>query len=193
MAHPYAERDRATANGEGLAYVYAIRAPSDNAYFYIGSTRTTPKARFDHHKTLARQGKHYNRHLMHKLLQVGLDLAVLEVIAVCSVRDQFDVEHAFIAEYIKNGHPLTNIKLTPEVPSRSAQESYVDFVTDPGRLLSGVRYLRSGPYKSATPGMQSIADRLHEVSLRLIDRAEQLLGCDIEDHLEAVLRAKTQA
>lgn len=166
------------------AFIYGLRAASSNQYFYIGSTRQSLKDRFDGHKSLARTGKHYNRHLMHTMRQIGIEHVICEPIEACPVADQFQREHDLINQYLAEGHALTNLKLTPHLPSGESLDPYIARVTTPERLLVALQTSQREPGTAEDPRYQAILEGFHAVIVTYLDHANQRLNGRLRHYLE---------
>lgn len=157
---------------DSIAYIYGLRAPDSKLYFYVGSSKHPPANRFAAHKTLARKGNHYNPHLMRKMRKVGIDLVQMDTIEVCLAADQFEREHELIQRYRGQGHPLTNIKLTP--PQYSAASYTAEC------LLNAVLAAESLPEPT---GSDSLAEAYAETMRACLAKMQELTPGDLKQQL----------
>ena len=166
------------------AYIYGLRGPNASRYFYIGSTRHAPEDRFSAHKSLARTGKHYNRHLMHTMRKIGIDTIACDVIETCPAAQQFEREHQLINEYLANGHSLTNIMLTPHTAGSDRTDPYVVRVATPAQLLKAIEISQSPVGAAANPHHQELLAAFHEVVVAYTEHANHRLNGKLREYLE---------
>lgn len=162
------------------AYIYGLRAADTDQYFYIGSSRQPPAKRFNDHLSLARNGKHYNRHLMHKMRKVGLDAIALDTIATCTRSEQFELEHQIINDHLQRGHPLTNIRLIPH-EAKTAATTPPHYFT-PEHLLLGLRYAEQ-PATALNPHNQELMDLWSQLIRMQFAELQQRFGGRLREKL----------
>lgn len=105
--------------------IYGIRALNGSVYIYIGSTKHEVQKRFEEHLYQIKSDIHINKHFARKARKIGLDNLVVDVIEECPEDVRFVREHDLINDYLKNGHPLTNIRLAPwELEARTKYDEY---------------------------------------------------------------------
>jgi len=99
--------------------VYGIRAKNEAVYFYVGSTRHSVTRRFKAHLQDAKTKKHCNKHFQNKVRLLGLGNVVVDTLESVSTQHRFEAEYSWINKLLREGHPLTNHRLSPwphEVP-----------------------------------------------------------------------------
>ncbi len=138
--------------------IYGLRAVDSAEYFYVGRTRFDKDKRLAVHLAYARAGKTSNKHLERKLLKVGLDRVVSDVIEM--VPRDLEAEREYF--WINTLPNLCNLKLV-ELPG--SYREYADKVRDPGYFGQVLTVLEAGKSPCPNPRDQSLADKFYDVAV----------------------------
>lgn len=120
-----------------MAYVYGLRANDGTEYFYIGSTKHALQHRLKQHLDYIRLGYNKNRHLCHKVAQVGPENVVIEAIEECGEAERFEREYAHIQAHLGRGVKLTNAVLDARSFELQRQmQEYNEFELQPYHMIA---------------------------------------------------------
>jgi predicted GIY-YIG superfamily endonuclease len=158
---------KAAVNAEMTAYIYGLRDKKSKLYFYIGSTRKTPKARLGQHISKAKTYQHTDRFIA-AALKIGFDNIVVDVIETVTEAIRFIREYEYVNWYRALGHPLTNIIYSIEDERRYFRQSRTNSL----RSLSAfdfVRMLNIAEY-DYPPSGDRIVDKLKGGILKMFER-----------------------
>lgn len=143
-----------------MAYVYGLRAADGDAYFYIGSTKHPLTHRLKQHLDMIRLGYNKNRHLVHKVTQVGAENVVIEPLVECDEHERFTREYEIISEFLQAGVRLTNVVVDQrDYEVMRATQEYDEFVLEPRHINAFVDALDLGLRRNG----DALHDKLAEV------------------------------
>lgn len=186
-------------------FIYGLRDKDLSDYFYVGSTKRSPSIRFRQHLGSARRRQTINKHLEAKILKVGVDSVVLDVLEETPSEGRSVCEYSWITKLRAQGCSLTNIQLSEEeARARCQKESdwqrYLDSILTPEHVLWQLGKLEE-PVIAVNPRFQPLAIKLHDAAVLIfrtlvsIDRNEwfKLLGVDPECELSDTIRTRIKA
>ncbi len=171
---------------DATSIIYGLRAVDSAEYFYVGRTRFDKDKRLAVHLAYARAGKTSNKHLERKLLKVGLDRVVSDVIE--TVPRELESEREYF--WINTLPNLCNLKLA-ELPG--SYREYSDKVRDPDYFARMLTALERGKRKCPNPKDQQLADRFFDVAVLALKRLASQFGLSFSTDLNQGFTARIEA
>lgn len=142
------------------AEIYGLRAHDSGKYFYVGVTCYRASERLTSHLCDVRRGTHSNKHFTNKVLQVGEDNVVLDVLERPLLAVRWQRESFWIKERLAVGDKLVN-------------RIHNDLYIEPGRNIEDsrviIREFLDAPPVLRSPKMEEVYKLVYELARSVYD------------------------